>query len=171
MEVVIRYNDPTTGAEREVAITGNSLHALTHGLDSATGLPAANHSHNNAQDVYETGQIGGERNPTSQGNNYTVIRKEASLTVVNKQTAVAIGIAANDTHLLSIEFVKALVGTCVITGFADDAAAAASITYPAASPAGVHDFDGALNSAGPLTVTCSNASDALQVLIRWRPVV
>jgi hypothetical protein len=94
--------------------------------------------------------------------------RDCNLTIVNKQTAVAIGAAAKDTCLLGIQIHTALTGTCVIAGFEDDAGAAASYTIPAAS-VGFKDFLGAINSKAALTITCSNAADALKVAVLWRP--
>jgi hypothetical protein len=62
----------------------------------------------------------------------------------------------------------ALTGTCVIAGFADSDGVAQSYTLPAAS-VGFRDFLGALNRAGALTITCSNAADDNLVAVFWRP--
>jgi hypothetical protein len=62
----------------------------------------------------------------------------------------------------------ALTGTCAITGFADSDGTAQTYTLPAGS-VGYKDFLGALNSAGALTITCSNASDDNLVMVLWRP--
>lgn len=112
----------------------------------------------------------GERNPTSTTTSYVVVRQECNLTVIGLTTAITIGGGvANDTHLMGINITTALTGTCVITGFADSAGAATSITFPAGA-VGFKDFMGAINSAGALTVTCSNASDDNLVQVLWRPV-
>lgn len=93
----------------------------------------------------------------------------ARRTIVNLQTAIAVGgsAAANDTWLLGIEVVKALTGTCVIAGFADQTGAAQNITLPAATPVGKYLDKAAKNTAGPLTVTCSNVADALNVVVHY----
>jgi len=115
--------------------------------------------------------LAGERNPDSATNGYLVVRKECNLSVVSKTTTVTIGAgAANDTHLIGLYITAALTGTCAITGFADSDGTAQTITLPAATTAGFKDFYGALNSAGALTVTCSNASDDNLVSVLWRPV-
>lgn len=112
----------------------------------------------------------GGRNPTSSTTSYVVIREECNLSVISKTTAVTIGGGvANDTHLMGLQITAALTGTCVITGFADSDGTAQSITFPAATPAGFIDFKGAINSAGALTVTCSNAGDDNLVSVMWRP--
>lgn len=118
----------------------------------------------------EQGQIAGERNSSSPSNSYLVTRPEANLTVIGVQTAVAIGLAANDTHLIGLMVTAALTGSCVITGFENSAGAAVSITFPAGTTPGFKDFFGAKNSKGQLTITCSNVADANLVSALWRPV-
>ncbi|HFD86854.1 MAG TPA: hypothetical protein ENJ35_04165 [Gammaproteobacteria bacterium] len=111
----------------------------------------------------------GARNPSSTTKSYLVTREECSLTIVDVQTAITIGGGvANDTHLMGVIINVALTGTCVITGFEGSAGTAISITIPAATPAGFIDFKAAINSKGPLTVTCSNASDDNNVQILWK---
>jgi len=114
--------------------------------------------------------IAGERNPSSATASYLVVRQEANLSIISKTTAVTIGGgAANDTHLMGLMISTALTGTCAITGFADSDGTAQTFTLPAAS-VGFKDFFGAINSAGALTITCSNASDDNLVAVLWRPV-
>lgn len=92
-----------------------------------------------------------------------------NLAVISKTTAVTIGGgAANDTVLVGITVLAALTGTCVVSGFADSDGTAQSFTLPAATAAGYKHMFNAKNSAGALTVTCSNASDDNLVLIHWR---
>jgi hypothetical protein len=99
----------------------------------------------------------------------TAHQAPCNLSVISKTTDVVIGAgAANDTLLVSVEITAALTGTCVIAGFADSDGTAQSITLPAATPAGVIPFDSALNTAGALTFTCSNAADDNKVNVRWR---
>ena len=115
--------------------------------------------------------IAGERNQDSATNSYLVVRDDCNLTIIGLTTAITIGAgAANDTHLIGVQITTALTGTCVITGFADSAGAATSVTLPAGSAVGFHDFKGAINSAGALTVTCSDAADDNDVQILWRPI-
>lgn len=111
------------------------------------------------------------QNINSATDSYDRVVKGARTTIVNKQTAIAVGASAgaNDTQLLSIDVVKALTGTCVVAGFKDDAGTAQSITLPAATPVGRYLEDMGLNTAGALTVTCSNVADALNVIIRYWP--
>jgi hypothetical protein len=112
----------------------------------------------------------GERRTDSATESYQVVRQEANLTIVSTTSAVTIGGGvANDTHLMGVQFMVALTGTCVITGFADETGAAKSLTFPAAAPAGFYNFFGAKNAAGALTVTCSNAAEDDDVAIFWRP--
>jgi len=93
----------------------------------------------------------------------------ANLAVISKTTAVTIGGGvANDTYLKRIIVLAALNGICVVTGFADSDGAAQSFTIPAAF-VGERNFGGAKNSAGALTVTCSNAADDNLVLVEWWP--
>lgn len=114
--------------------------------------------------------IAGERNTSSATNSYLVVRKECNLSVISKTTAVTIGGgAANDTHLIGLMIHTALTGTCAITGFADSDGTAQTYTLPVGS-VGFKDFYGAINSAGALTITCSNASDDNLVAVLWRPV-
>jgi len=63
----------------------------------------------------------------------------------------------------------ALTGTLVIGGFADTDGTAQSFTLPAGA-VGQYDFKGAINAAGALTFTASNAADDNKVAILWRPV-
>lgn len=115
--------------------------------------------------------IAGERNPSSSTNSYLVIRKSCNLAVISKTTTVTIGGGATgDTHLIGLVVTAALTGTCVITGFADSDGAAQSITLPALTTAGFKDFYGAVNVAGPLTFTCSNAADDNLVSVLWAAV-
>lgn len=119
----------------------------------------------------EQANIAGLRNPASINNSYLIARPEANLVIIGTTSAVTIGAgAANDTHLIGIFITAPLTGTCVITGFANQAGTATSITLPAATAAGFRDFFGARNSAGPLTVTCSNAADNNLVSVLWRPI-
>lgn len=103
-----------------------------------------------------------------QPSNYSSVLEECDAAVISKTAAVTIGAAANDTALLGLMITAALTGTCVITGFADSDGTAQSITLPAATPAGFKDFGGAINSAGPLTVTCSTAGDDNLVTVLYR---
>lgn len=147
------------------------------GLCRVTSLPP---TLNNGKDVPcsidEDGNIritpgtvsAGERNPSSAVDSYLVSRQEANLTIISKTTAVTIGGGvANDTHLMGIQILAALTGTCVITGFGDSDNVAQSFTIPAAST-GFKDFFGISNSIGALTITCSNAADDNLVLVMWR---
>lgn len=121
-------------------------------------------------DVDLSSAIAGERNPDSATNSYLVTQEQSNLSIISKTTAVTIGGgAANDTMLLGVFVTAALTGSCVITGFADSDGTATSITLPAATARGDYAIRG-INSAGALTVTCSNASDDNLVLIKWRPV-
>ncbi|HJS82869.1 MAG TPA: hypothetical protein VJ742_08570 [Nitrososphaera sp.] len=95
----------------------------------------------------------------------------ANLRVISKTTAVTIGGgAANDTRLEGLFVTAALTGTCAITGFADSDGTAQTITLPAATAAGFKDFKGAINSAGALTFTCSNAADDNLVSVLYRSI-
>ena len=103
---------------------------------------------------------------------YLAVRNEANVSIISKTTAVTIGAgAANDTHLLGLLLTAALTGTCAITGFADSDGAAQTYTLPAATTAGYKDFLAAKNSAGALTITCSNAADDNLVMVLWRPAI
>lgn len=111
----------------------------------------------------------GERNASSATDSYVAVRQEANASIISKTTAVTIGGGvANDTHLMGLMIHTALTGTCAITGFADSDGVAQTYTLPAGS-VGYKDFLGAINSAGALTITCSNASDDNLVLVLWRP--
>lgn len=120
--------------------------------------------------VYMPDAMAGERRNDSATLSYVAVRQEANLAIISKVTAVTIGGGvAGDTHLMGILIHTALTGTCVITGFADSDGTAQSYTLPAAS-VGFKDFMGAINSAGALTITCSNAGDDNLVAVLWRPV-
>ena len=113
--------------------------------------------------------LAGERNPSSSTDSYVAVRQEANASIISKTTAVTIGGGvANDTHLMGLLIHTALTGTCVIAGFADSDGIAQSYTLPVAS-VGYKDFLGAINSAGALTITCSNAADDNLVMVFWRP--
>lgn len=85
------------------------------------------------------------------------------------QTAVTLGIVSQvSLHGLFIS--AALTGTCVIAGFSNSAGTAASITLPAATPAGFKDLGGIVNDQGSCTITCSNAADANLVTAIFIPV-
>jgi hypothetical protein len=123
-----------------------------------------------SQHVAEQGNITGLRNPSSGTNAYLPVRQECNLSIISKTTAVTIGGGAvSDTHLMGLLISTALTGTCAITGFADSDGAAQTYTLPAGT-VGYRDFLGAINSAGALTITCSNASDDNLVAVFWRPV-
>lgn len=100
--------------------------------------------------------------------NYAVDVPECDAAVISKTTAVTISSGSNSALLMGLQITAALTGTCVIGGFADSDGTAQSITLPAATPAGFKDFRGAVNSAGSLVVTCSNASDDNLVTVLWR---
>jgi len=138
-------------------------------LVSSTGREAT--IQDGSQWTLEQANVAGLRNPSSLNNSYLIDRPESNLAVISKTTAVTIGGgAANDTHLIGLQIVEALTGTCVITGFADSDGVAQAITLPVGTPAGFRDFFGARNSAGALTVTCSNAADDNKVCVLWRPI-
>lgn len=122
-----------------------------------------------AAHTLEQGLIAGERNVDSLTGSHLVIKDRCNLSIISKTTVVTIGAgAANDTYLLGIEIVAALTGTLVITGFADSDGAAQSYTYPAGS-VGFKDWKGAINSAGAITMTASNAADDNLVRVMWWP--
>lgn len=100
---------------------------------------------------------------------HCVIVDAANLSVISKTTAATIGGGvANDTYLKRVIVLAALTGTCVFTGFADSDGTAQSFTIPAAF-VGERNFGGAKNSAGALTVTCSNVADDNLMLVEWWP--
>lgn len=116
-------------------------------------------------------RLAGERLPSSASDSFLAAVPECKVRIIGATTAVTIGGgAANDTLLLSIHIHTALTGTCVIAGFFDEAGVAANYTIPA-STVGRIDFDGAINEAGALTVTCSNVADDLKVMVRYRTAV
>jgi hypothetical protein len=142
-----------------------------------TSTPTYSHNEHQPATLDESGNqlfslgtsIAGERLQDQASKSYIAVRNEANATVISTTSAVTIGGGvANDTHLLGIQIVKALTGTCVVSGFADGTGTAKSFTIPAAS-VGHFPFYAALNAAGALTVTCSNASDDDLVIVLWRP--
>lgn len=143
----------------------------------STSAPTLGHNENhplsldtagNARVTLGTG-IAGERLQDQASKSYVAVRQEANASIISKTTAVTIGGGvANDTHLMGLMIHTALTGTCAITGFADSDGAAQTYTLPAGS-VGYKDFLGALNTAGALTITCSNASDDNLVMVLWRP--
>jgi len=122
-----------------------------------------------AAKVSQAGMLACERLQDQASKGHCVIVDAANLSVISKTTAATIGGGvANDTYLKRIIVLAALTGTCVVTGFADSDGAAQSFTIPATF-VGERNFGGAKNSAGALTVTCSNASDDNLVLVEWWP--
>lgn len=116
--------------------------------------------------------LAGERLRTQGTNSYLDVRTEANVSIVSTVSTVTIGTGyTGDTHLLGLMLSAALTGTCVLTGFADSDGVAQSYTLPAATTAGYKDFLGAKNSAGPLTILCSNAADDNLVMVLWRPAL
>lgn len=110
----------------------------------------------------------GERNPNSSSNSYLVVRQETNATIISKTTAVTLGGGvANDSHLMGLHILAPLTGTCVVSGFADSDGTAQSFTVPVAAT-GFKDFFGMTNSAGALTITCSNVADDNLVVALWR---
>lgn len=143
--------------------------------DVATGSPIAQDGTDSGGGhgpghVLEQGNITGLRNPSSATAAYLPVRQECNLSIISKTTAVTIGGgAANDTHLMGIYIHTALTGTLAITGFADSDGAAQTFTIPAGA-VGPFDFKAALNNAGALTMTASNAADDNKIAVFWRPV-
>lgn len=112
--------------------------------------------------------LAGERNPASATASYLAVRQEVNLTVISTTAAVTIGGGvAGDTHLMGVQILTALTGTCTVAGFADSTGAAQTFTIPVGS-VGFKDLFGAINSVGPLVVTCSNVADDNLVLVLWR---
>lgn len=137
-------------------------------LTTSAGVDASDTT-NNANKVTLATTLAGERNASSATDSYLAVRQEANASIISKTTAVMIGGGvANDTHLMGLMIHTALTGTCAITGFADSDGVAQTYTLPAGS-VGYKDFLGAINSAGALTITCSNASDDNLVMVLWRP--
>ena len=133
------------------------------------GLTSALGGVGDAAKVSKAGMLACERLQDQASKGHCVIVDAANLSVISKTTAATIGGGvANDTYLKRIIVLAALTGTCVVTGFADSDGAAQSFTIPAAF-VGERNFGGAKNSAGALTVTCSNASDDNLVLVEWWP--
>lgn len=139
-------------------------------VDPVTGLPMNQEGTGGSAHVLEQGNIAAVRNVSSPTNAYIPVRQECNLTVLSQTTAAVIGVgAAADTHLMGVVIHTALTGTCVIDGFADATGAAQAYTIPAGF-VGTIDFKGAINSAGALTFTASNAADDNKIAILWRPV-
>lgn len=139
-------------------------------FDSILGAWRDLRGSNGAAWVLEQGNITGLRNPSSTTNAYTPVRQECNLSIISKTAAVTIGAGtASDTHLMGIYIHTALTGTLAITGFADTDGAAQTFTIPAGA-VGEFDFKGAINGAGALTMTASNAADDNKIAVLWRPV-
>ena len=137
-------------------------------LTTSAGVDASDTT-NNANKVTLATSIAGERLQDQATKSYLEVRQAANASIISKNSAVTIGGGvANDTHLMGLLIHTALTGTCAITGFADSDGAAQTYTLPAGS-VGYKDFLGAINSAGALTITCSNASDDNLVMVLWRP--
>lgn len=98
---------------------------------------------------------------------------DVRLTSVAGTAACTIGPGvAGSVRLWGLLFHTALTGTCVVAGFrkvTGTTYADQSITFPASSAQGFRDLKGAVNDAGALTITCSNAGDDAKVLAIWSP--
>lgn len=139
-----------------------------HGINTPNGQSAMDDDLDAVKTTYAS-TMAGERLQDQASNSYLAIRNEANLAIISKTTAVTIGGgSASDTHLIGLHIHTALTGTCAITGFADSDGAAQTYTIPAGA-VGHFPFYAALNTAGALTVTCSNASDDNLVAVFWRP--
>ncbi len=126
-------------------------------------------SNHNALDTTLQTLLACERLQDSASNGHCIIVDGGNLAVISKTTAATIGGGvANDTYLKRAIVLTALTGTCVFAGFADSDGAAQSFTLPAGF-VGERNFGGVRNSAGALTVTCSNAADDNLVLVVWWP--
>lgn len=89
------------------------------------------------------------------------------VTIIDVQTAVTIGAGGTaDTFLFGIQVVKALTGTCVVTGFGNRAGNAVSSTLPVGF-VGFDAWGDALNAVGPITITASNVADANNIKAIW----
>lgn len=140
-----------------------------HAIDTGDELKSLR-STDRALHTAEQGLGAGERNVDSLTNSYTVVRQECNCSILSKTTATVVGGGvAGDTHLMNLIIHTALTGTLVIGGFADTDGTAQSFTLPAGA-VGQYDFKGAINAAGALTFTASNAADDNKVAILWRPV-
>ena len=139
-------------------------------LTDSTGDVATDTTNNAVKTTLAT-SIAGERLQDQATKSYLEVRQAANASIISKNSAVTIGGGvATDTLLMGLLIHTALTGTCAITGFADSDGAAQTYTLPAGS-VGYKDFLGAINSAGALTITCSNASDDNLVMVLWRPAV
>lgn len=137
---------------------------------TVSGTPVDVKSTGNALWATLASLIAGEANTASSTASYLRVQNKCNMSIISKTTAVTIGGGASgDTMLLGLMIHTALTGTCAITGFADSDGAAQTYTLPAAS-VGFKDFKGAVNSAGALTITCSNASDDNLVAVLWLAV-
>lgn len=124
---------------------------------------------NNACRTTEATTLAGERNPTSSTDSYVVTRQEATATIITGTTAVTLGGGvAGDTHPMLLHIHTALTGTCVIDGFRDPGGSADTYILPVGTIGSI-PLLGAINSAGALVITCSNAGDNKKVLALWRP--
>jgi len=133
------------------------------------GLTSALGGVGDAAKVSQAGMLACERLQDQASKGHCIIVDAANLTVISTTSAVTIGGGvANDTYLKRIRVLVALTGTCVVAGFADSAGSAQSFTLPATF-VGDLSLGGAKNSAGALTVTCSNAADDNLVLVEWWP--
>lgn len=101
---------------------------------------------------------------------HCVIVDATHLTIISTTSAVTIGGGvANDTYLKRIGTTAATAGACVVTGFADSTGAAKSLTFPLGFTG--KEFGAARNSAGALTITCSDAGDDDKVYVEWWPAL
>lgn len=76
-------------------------------------------------------------------------------------SAIAVGgsVQKNDTILVAVNVLKALVGTMTIAGFFDETGTARTLVYPVGTtPQTIHMYR-VINNAGQLTITLSSASD------------
>ena len=125
-----------------------------------------------AAHTLEQGLVAGETLYGSETRGFLTTRGKRRANIISITATVTINTGvANDTMLYGLRITAALTGTCVITGFGDEAGNATSITLPATTPAGWYEFGDTINEIGALTITCSTAGDSELVTAIWSSLV
>lgn len=137
---------------------------LPYGLDSVTGSPVAAKS---VLDVFEKGQIGGERNPSSSTNNYDAVHEECSYSVFAPGVTTETVISTVPVFIYGL-IGKVGVGTITLRDTATAIAAASPLPPFNLGVAGVVAFPAAIRFESGLTAQLGTATDSIVVL--WRQI-
>lgn len=134
---------------------------MTEHVDTATGLPVKYlDSTGNAGSVTQSTYPGSENNTGSATKGFVATHEKNTPVIITQQTAVTLGATgANTTMFNGFVVSQNMTGNVVVTGFANQAGAATSITWIAPTR-GKYDFNDGINTAGSLTILCATVGDS-----------